>query len=297
MGIAPTISSAMAQFNNIAVASTFSNRFLPMLAEAARISQMFGDGFSVIHAGEQSEESQSRFDEAFLELSLSPSPIVHWTTGEPVEAIVRAINEQSIDLLIAGALEKETPGHNYTGKVARSLMHEARCSLLFFTEPSIHPKPFRQIVAITDFSELSMMSLKHASFLAAKDSAERIHLVRIFTIFAQAREQPEEFFGNQDDRRKAMLEVEEKRLADFAAASGAHTVQIETICVEGTTGIAASEYVETVKADLLVVPSQLLGSPQLFPDGMDWIVSVIPSNLLILRKKCPTGIERGFLIG
>ena len=286
-------SSTEAHFKNVAVASTFSNRFLQLLAEAASFTQMLDCSFSVIHGGEKSEEATKRFDDAFHELSLSPPPTFHWVDGEPVEAIVRTIKEQAIDLLIAGALKKETPGRNYTGNVARNLMRLAPCSLLFFTDPSAVPKPLRNIVTITDYSELSATSLKHAAFLANRFSAERIHLIRIFTLFAQAREQPVEFFGTHDDRRQAILEAEEKRLAEFARAVGQKTVSIEYKCVEGTTGFAASEYVESVNADLLVVPAQMPGCSQLFPDGMDWLLNMIPSNLLIVRSndacdKCET---------
>lgn len=249
-----------------------------------------GEDFSVIHAGESTEDNKKRFNEAFLELSISPPPIVHWPCGEPVEAIVRTICEQGVELLILGALEKEIPGRHYTGTVARSIMREAPCSLLFLTEPSLEPKPLRQIVAITDFSELSALSLKHASFLAEQQGAERIHLVRIFTVFAQMRERSEEFV--EADQRQALLEVEEKRVADFAAASGPSTVPIEARCVEGSTGMAASDYVEAVQADLLVVPSQAPGDAPLFPEGMDWMFNAIPSNLLIVRKASPVMVPQ-----
>ncbi len=108
-------------------------------------------------------------------------------------------------------------------------------------------------------------------------------MVRIFTIFTQALVQPEEFFGKADSRRP-MLEAEERHIAEFASAAGPSPVPVETACVEGTTGFAASDYVEGVKADLLVIPSKPVGTAQLLPDGMDWVFSVIPSNLFIVRE-------------
>ena len=192
------------------------------------------------------------------------------------------MKEQGIDLLVAGALEKQTPGRNYVGDVARTLLRDAPCSLLLFTKPSIDPQPFRQIVVVTDFSELSTTSLQRTYFLARQNSAEGIRVVRIYTVFTQAKEQPAEYFGREGSRRP-MLEAEERHIMEFAAAAGESPVPVEAVCVEGTTGFAASDYVESVKADLLVIPSKPTGTAQLLPDGMDWVFSVIPSNLFIVR--------------
>ena len=148
-------------------------------------------------------------------------------------------------------------------------MRDAPCSLLLFISPSIDTQPIRQIVAITDFSELSKVSLEQTYFLAEHNAAEGIRIVRIFTVFTQARAQPQDF-GKADSRR-AMLKAEEEHIAEFAAAVGESPVPVETACVEGTTGVAASDYVEAVKADLLVIPSKPVGTAQLLPDGMDWV--------------------------
>ena len=273
----------MNRYKKIALASTFSPRFLPLLAETGRLAEKLNCDFSLIHAGEENEESRGKFEAAFKDVSLARRPRIHWAGGEPAAAILQTIKEQGIDLLVAGALEKEASGRHYVGNVARSLLRDAPCSLLLFTNPSVDPQPFRQIVVITDFSELSLLSLERTYFLARENAAEGIRIVRIFTIFTQALEQPEEFFGKTDSRRP-MLEAEEKHIAEFAVKAGPSPVPVETICVEGTTGFAASDYVEAVKADLLVIPSKPVGTPQLLPDGMDWVFSVIPSNLFIVRE-------------
>jgi nucleotide-binding universal stress UspA family protein len=274
----------MIRYRKIALASTFSPRFLPLLAEAWSFVQKLECEFSLIHAGVENEEKAQQFESAFNELSISPRPEIHWAEGEPAEAILNTIRDRGIDLLLAGALEKESAGRHYVGNVARKLLREAPCSLLLFTSPSVHPEPFHRIVTITDFSWLSESCLKQTYFLARHSAAECIRIVRIFTIFDQALGQPEEFFHKKDARR-SMLEAEERRIMELAAAAGPSPVPIEAVCVEGTTGFAASDYVQAVDADLLVIPSRLPGTPQLLPDGMDWVFSVIPSNLFIVREE------------
>lgn len=273
----------MERYKKIALASTFSPRFLPLLAEAGRLAEKLNCEFSLIHAGEESREGTEKFEAAFRDLGLSRWPPIYWVRGDdPATAILQAIKEQGIDLLVAGALEKEASGRHYVGNVARTLLRDAPCSLMLFTRPSVDPQPFREIVVITDFSELSTMALQRSHFLARHNSAERIRVVRVFTIFTQAKEQPAEFFGGADSR-KPMLAGEERHILAFAEAAGKSPVPLEAVCVEGTTGFAASDYVEGVKADLLVIPSKPVGATQLLPDGMDWVFSVIPSNLFIVR--------------
>src|SRR5438874_1345513 len=140
----------MLSFERIAVASTFSPRFLPLLAEAKAFTEMHGAKFSVLHVGERNAENEKQFADAFVQLGIE-API-HWLSGEPAEALVRCVRENKFDLLIAGALEKEAEGRTFLGQASRVLMREAPCSLLLFTKPSREPKPLRTIVTATDFS-------------------------------------------------------------------------------------------------------------------------------------------------
>jgi nucleotide-binding universal stress UspA family protein len=273
----------MVGYKKIALAATFSPRFLPLLAEARRIVQKLECGFSVIHVGPETPENREKFEAAFNDLAISPRPQILWSEGEPSDAIIQTVKAQKIDLLIAGALENETPGRHYLGNVARLLLRNAPCSLLLFTSPSLDPQPFRQIVAITDFSPLSEVALDQAYFMARQNAGEQIHLVRVFTIFAQVQAQHGEVVVDKESRRH-LLEMEQGRIEEFAAKVGESPIPLNATCVEGTTGFATSDYVQGVNADLLVIPAQPPGAARILPDGMDWVFNVIPSNLFIVRE-------------
>ena len=47
---------------------------------------------------------------------------------------------------------------------------------------------------------------------------------------------------------------EEEALEKFVLSAGATDVPIEARCIRGNTGLAASDFVQSVQADLLVVP-------------------------------------------
>ncbi|MGH7983866.1 MAG: hypothetical protein ACREFF_12080, partial [Candidatus Udaeobacter sp.] len=66
--------------------------------------------------------------------------------------------------------------------------------------------------------------------------------------------------------------------------AGATEVPIEARCIRGNTGLIASDFVQSVNADLLVVPLQKKGETgQPLPSNIAWITDVIPCNLWVIR--------------
>lgn len=270
------------RFKKIAVASAFSPRFLPLLASARRFADMLGRPLSVIHVGPRTTESETRFRDAFADVGLDPTTEILWAEGNPAEVIVQTIEEQGIDLVIAGAFERELRSRLFLGDVARKLMRSAQCSVLLLTRPTREAVPLRRLALISDFTGLSTQALQLAIAIGEKEGAESIHVVRVCTIFAQALAEVNDPAVGEGGR-EAFVESEHRRLVEFIEAAGRSGVALEPACVEGTTGFAVSDYVEAIEADLLVIPSGPPGSDPLFPHRMDWILDVIPTNLFVLR--------------
>lgn len=266
----------------IAVASTFSPRFKQVLSEAKRIRDRFSSDLRVIYVGERDEETVKKFSGAFAQLHLPNDSIIHYEQGDPAEAILRIISDQNIDMIVAGALEKEVVLHPFLGDVARRLVREAVCSVMLFTTPEINPKPLRRVVFIADHSEHALEALKTTLPLALVESCERLYVIRIITTFDQARASRRADAGNGE--RTGTDEDEEAALEKFVLSAGATEVPIEVRCIRGNTGLAASDFVQSVEADLLVVPVETNddASGQL-PNNIAWITDVIPCNLWVIR--------------
>src|SRR6266403_572389 len=131
-------------YKTMAVASTFSPRFRHVLAEAKRLQERFRAELHVIYAGKRSEEAAAQFREALEELQPPADSTIHYEEGDPAEAILRTLDREKIDVIIAGALEKEVVLHPFLGNVARRLVREAPCSVMLFTTPAAKPKPLRR---------------------------------------------------------------------------------------------------------------------------------------------------------
>jgi nucleotide-binding universal stress UspA family protein len=269
-------------YKTIAVATTFSPRFQQVLAEAKRIRDRFSADLHLIHVGRRNHETPRKFAKALAEVALPVDLPIHYEDGDPAEAILHALARENIDLLIAGALEKEVVLHPFLGNVARRLVREARCSIMLFTHPEKNPKPMRRIVFVAERSEQGLQSLKTALLLAEAEGCERLYVIAILTAFDEARASIAESSPNAQTHE--MNPAEEEALEQFVLSAGTTEVPIEIRFIRGATGLAASDFVRSVEADLLVVPLRKNGKTvQQLPGNIRWIADVIPCNLWVIR--------------
>jgi len=269
--------------NKIAVASTFSPRFEQVLSEAGRIRERFGGNLSLIYIGERSGETDKKFQSILGRLKLPEDSPVHYGKGDPADGILRAIAENDVDLIVAGALEKESALHPFLGNVARRLLREATCSVLLFTHPELKPKPLKRIVFVANYSDHAQRAFGQTLKLAEAEACERLYAVRVYTTFDEVRASTFVDDGGGTPRPRT-FEEEEDKLENFVLAAGDTEVPIEARCIRGNTGFAASDFVKSVEADLLVVPvHKSETSAERLPNHLAWIADVIPCNLWLVR--------------
>jgi nucleotide-binding universal stress UspA family protein len=270
-------------YKKIAVASAFSPRFEQVLSEAKRIRDRLGSSLSLIYIGERSDETAKKFAAIFDRLRLPNDSPVHYGQGDPAEGILHAIAENDVDLIIAGALEKESALHPFLGNVARRLLREAPCSVVLFTHPEAEPRPLRRIVFVVNYSDHALGAFKQTVKLAEVESSECLYAIRVYTTFDEVRAST--FVDTGDGAvRPRTFEEEENALEEFVLAAGDTRVPIDARCIRGNTGFAASDFVKAVEADLLVVPVHKdENSAERLPNHLAWIADVIPCNLWLVR--------------
>jgi nucleotide-binding universal stress UspA family protein len=268
-------------YQSIAVAATFSPRFHQVLAEANRIRERFGARLTIIHAGEKDSEANAKFSQAIRKLKLPNDTRVHFEPGDPASAIIAAAQKIKAELLIAGALEKEAVYRQFLGNVARRLVREAAVSVMLFTKPQLEPKPLRHIVFMAEFSDTGARALRRTLDLAERENCERLYVIRSYTSFDKARAARRSKGGGGDART---LEEDVQALHDFILSAGETSVPIEARSVRGSTGFGASNFVQSVEADLLVVPVEAKPEPKpKLPTRISWVTDVIPCNLWVVR--------------
>ena len=271
-------------YRTIAVASTFSPRFVQVLAEAKRIQDRFASDLHLIYVGERNEETAERFRKVLAQLSLPTDSTIYYEQGDAAAGILRALANNKIDMIVAGALEKEVALHQFLGNVARTLVREAACSVLLFTKPETQPKPFRRIVFVADewYSDHCREALKTTFHLALAEACECLYVIRIVTAFDEARASLRS--SDKRDEKPRTLADEELLLEKFILSAGETEVPIEARCLRGNTGFVVADFVQSVEADLLVVPIQAAASgDKWLPSNIAWLTDVIPCNLWVIR--------------
>ena len=270
-------------YNKIAVASTFSPRFEQVLSEAKRIGDRFGSNLSLIYVGQRSDETTKKFQSILGRLRLPTDSPIHYGEGDPADGILRAITDNNVDLIVAGALEKESALHPFLGNVARRLLREASCSVVLFTHPELEPKPLRHIVFVVNYSDHAQGAFTEALKLADAESCECLYAIRVYTTFDEVRAAT--FVDNGDGApRPRTFDEEDAALEKFVLSAGETDVPIDARCIRGNTGFAASDFVKSVEADLLIVPVHKdKNLKERLPNHLAWIADVIPCNLWLIR--------------
>ena len=271
-------------YRTVAVASTFSPRFRQVLAEAKRVRDRLCRQLHLIYVGGRDDETAKKFAAALLELALPEDSAIHYQQGEdPAAAILDAVRANEIDLLVAGALEKEVVLRPFLGNVARTLVRKADCSVILFIKPESEPKPFGRIVFLADYSEHARAALLKALRLASLEKCERLYVIRVYTTFDEARAKARTDAPEAGSAGTRTLEEEEIALEQFIDSAGPNDVPIEARCIRGNTGYAALDFIQSIDASLLVVPIDPAASGDGLPSHVAWITDTIPCNLWVIR--------------
>src|ERR1700675_2717981 len=202
-------------YRTVAVASTFSPRFLQVLAEGKRIRDRLASQLHFIYVGKRDEETTRKFSSAFRRLDLPVDSTIYYHEGDPAVAILEAARANGIDLIVAGALEKEAGLRQFLGNVAGCPVREAACLVMLFTKPEHEPKPLGRIVLMAEYSDHGRAALHKALRLAALEECERLFVIRVYTTFDEARAKARRKSTRPGSRPTRTLEEEETALEQF----------------------------------------------------------------------------------
>lgn len=277
-------------FNTIGIGVTFSPNLKANISEAARISLFFGAKLVLIHVGEQSKDKENTF-KTFLKPFISEELDYElvFKTGNPVEVILSTTEEKSIDLLILGALQRETFFKYYVGSIARKITRQANCSVLLLIKPSVNRIPCKHIVVNGLEDPKTEKTVTSAFYVANKLNADKITIVEEIT-------QQEVAVNVDDDKslRKSTLVKERlkrredtrvKKLIDTIPSEIKDGVVVNTQPIFGKRGYSIGHYAQVVRADLLVMnaPVKTTFWDRLFPHDIEHILTELPTDVLIIR--------------
>jgi nucleotide-binding universal stress UspA family protein len=276
-------------FKKIGLAITFSPNGLPLLKSALRLKNLFNSGLCLIHVGEKNSETQSQIDQLIQKAGISRSSFeLIWKKGEPAKSIISAASEYSVDLLIAGALERENVIKYYLGSVARTIMSESPCSVLILTNPQLEPEQFKKFCVSVDFTPLGETAVKKSYEFAKLENADEFFLVKEFEVPGLAITVYDSRSIDDTEKSKQEWQIEEEgKLKLYARELNLKGLNYSTVALFGKQGWEARNFVKENGSDLFVVPSppkKLKFFDKLFQHDIEFILSRLPCSLLIIRN-------------
>jgi len=276
-------------FTKLGLAITFSPTGKALLKETKRLKTLFNASLSLIHVGKKTPDTENHLSSFITESGMEVSEVeIIWTSGETGNAIISSSKSAGVDLLIAGALEKENLLKYYVGSVARRIMRDAGSSVLILKSPSDNPGGFKKFFVSTDYSELSEYTIKKTYQFALIEEAEELVIIRDYRIPGVSSAVLDS--GDTEDLENARgvwQQEEEEKMRMFIRELNLKGIRISTHCLYGREGWRAGNFAKQNQADIFAISSparkyNLLD--RLFPHEAEYTFEQLPSNLLIVRR-------------
>lgn len=277
-------------FHTIGIGVAFSPNLKANIYEAARLSLFFESKLVLIHVGETSTDKEQKLQEIldpFIQQNLNYEIV--FKIGDPVDVILSISEERKVSLLILGALQKENFVQYYLGTIARKITRQAQCSILLLIKPSVIRVPCKHIVVNGLNDPKTKQTISTAYYVSHKLQSKKITIVEEIT--------KQEVAVSVDDdkslRKSAIVKERIKRREDSRVKQIISEVpehyklglQTKTQSIFGKRGYSIGHYAQYVRADLLIMNSPLKTGfwDRLFPHDIEYILSELPTDVLIIR--------------
>jgi len=276
-------------FETIAVAVTCSPNLGPLLSEARQLAHTFGAKLLFIHIGKHTPAKEAYLQETSQKIGVGQDVKCIWADGDPIVSLLSTCKENMVDLLVLGALRRETMFRYYLGTVARGLSRRAKCSLLLLTEPRVGGSKFEKIVTdyvdhrktiptfITSFYFAHRVGCCEMRVVKQVDQAGLAMALSGDSTTGERSSVKEQLYNAAEDSIR-------KRLADCKTGE----INVIKEVLFGRPGFVIRKYAEDYRADLLVInsPDSRYGlMDRIFTHDMEYILEQLPCNILIVHSR------------
>lgn len=277
-------------FETIATAITFSPRMDALIHESIQLAKRFNSKLIFIHIGESADGRKDEIEKQINKLSDGISYTIACRNGEPVETILKICKENIVDLLVIGALEKETLLKYYFGSVARNICRKAKCSVLLLTQPSNTERIFKSIVINAKDNPKTSYTIETAAYFANAYQIKSMQLV-VEHQLSPALYSNLPIDLNEEEAQKLKEDLQDGDILgikNILKNVNTFGVKIEMQYISGKPGYAINTYTRENNFDLLVVnsPDEKLNIlDRIFTNDFEYLLENLPSNMLIVHSR------------
>ncbi len=278
-------------FKSLLFGFAFSPSLQVNVMETTRIAHFFDAKLTLLHVGEKTLEKERKIQELLLNTEYQNLSIeIQWKTGKPYDVILETCKKSKIDLLILGATQHENMYQFYVGSIARKLTRKVCCSVLLLIKPTIERVPCKHVVVNGLDAPETPVAITDAFYAANALSAQKLTIVEEIL-------QKEIHVSIEDDRSLKKANIIKERLKNREDSRVrkiilkmpqelTQNINIKMQSIFGKRGYSIGHYAEVVRADLLVMNAPLKTGlfDRIFPHDIEYILSDLPTDLLIIRN-------------
>ncbi len=277
-------------FKSIAIGVAFSPNLEANINEASRLSLYFNSKLILIHVGQESKSKKDQV-ESLLQPFLSKG-LLHelvFQQGDPVAVILKVTSNKNVDLLILGALQRESFYKYYVGSIARKITRNATCSVLLIINPTTQEVPYEHIVVSGLDEPETPRAVKTAFYIGYKLSASKITIVEEITKKEVAVTIEDDLSLAKAGVIKAQIRKREavrvNSIIKLFPEKYTRDINIKSQPIFGRRGYSIGHYAQVARADLLVLtsPNKMSFWDRLFPHDIEHILTELPTDILILK--------------
>lgn len=272
---------------NIGLAISFSPNSMAHLSLAISLCKRWKSSLTLMYVGKSSPDVEEKFGaikDANQKDGISTEIIMR--SGDPAKNILSVAKEKQVQLLLAGALEREDLKGYYVGSVARKLMRSAQCSTLILTSGFLKNPDFKKIFVTAEFSDSNELALVFAADFARIYNAS-LGLIREFQVpgLAMAVGATGSTHETSEALQKWKREEEEKmdlyiREHDFSR------IPLTKKCIYGKEGFESQSYAKEQHADLFIMNApvhKLSIWDRIFQHDVEYVLKELPCSVLLVR--------------
>ncbi|MDG1528020.1 MAG: universal stress protein [Polaribacter sp.] len=277
----------MQVFKKILIGIAFSPNLKANLFEAIRISNMFRAELVGVHVGDKSDEKEKQLQQLLDEAPKLDSPLKRiWQKGKPVDVILDTCHKENINLLILGALQKENLYKYYVGSIARELTRKAPCSVLLLIKPSVKRIPCKHIVVNGLKDEKTKDTIETAFKIGNDLDCKRITIVEeINKAELDIKVNDDASLRRANIAKERVKKREDLRVEKILSEIDCKDTALKIQSIFGQRGYSIGHYAKVKRADLLIMnaPSKTRLIDRIFPHDIEYILSELPTDLLIVK--------------
>jgi len=272
-------------FQRTVIAAAFSPRALAVLNEAHYLISQVGSKAIVVHVGERTPQNSATLEKTIAQSNFGADSdlTLELRPGDPEEVLVQVARDYHADLIIAGALPKESFFKYYMGSVARNLARNAPCSVLLYSEPNPEPTAFSKIHCAVEYHRGADIAVQLASRLACLAEVRDLYFTHGFRITPTTLKKKD---PTPEDYKK-IYSKQDVKLQTYLGRTVIGNVTYHAQCMHEQDTSPSMSFTRDMGADLFIIngPKQQSGLwHRLFPNDLEQTLQDLPCSILIARR-------------